>query len=111
MRILPALLMVLVATPALAQFPPPGAYACSDAGGGALGTLLLLPDGDYGWTTPDGVTAEGQMASAGTSVRALTGVLFEQYHLVGGFETDDAGDTRFAFTSDKGAISCGPPPA
>jgi hypothetical protein len=106
-----ALLPILMATPAAAQFPPPGAYACVDGAGTTLGTLLLVPSGDYAWTTPDGVTAEGQIASAANSVRALSGVLFEDYHLSGAFETDEAGDTRFVFSSDRGEIRCGPPPA
>jgi hypothetical protein len=108
----PALFLAtaLLPTAASAQFPPPGAYACADAGGAALGTLFLVPDGDYTWTTPDGMSSEGQITSAGTSVRALSGVLFDAYHLTGAFETDAAGDTRFVFQSDAGEISCGPMP-
>ena len=48
MRIaLAALPLLLLATPALAQFPPPGIYACVNVNGGQVGKLSLLVAGDY----------------------------------------------------------------
>jgi hypothetical protein len=104
MRFALAAILVLIASPALAQFPPPGIYTCSDAHGAALGTLSLLTAGDYQWDTPDGKSATGQMASAATSLRALSGPLGEA-HWSGDFVTN-AGATTFAFQTDAGAVSC-----
>lgn len=100
--LLPALL--LLATPALAQFPPPGVYACTDAGGASVGTISLLVAGDYQWQTPDGKSTSGQVASAGTSVEALTGPLAD-LHWKGEFSTDQ-GNTVFVFNSDGGKVTC-----
>jgi hypothetical protein len=112
MTLLISAIAVLAGTgAALAQFPPPGFYACTAADGTAIGAIFLAPDGDYQFTAADGTMSKGQMASAGTDVRALSGPLFDDYHLTGAFETNALGDTHFAFTSDKGAIACGPPPA
>jgi hypothetical protein len=104
MRSLLALIAIAVATPALAQFPPPGIYACADANGQKLGTLSLLVAGDYQWQTPDGKSASGQVSSAASSVRAVSGPLADQ-HWTGGFATA-AGKTTFAFTTDVGKVSC-----
>ena len=104
MRLALALAFALIAAPALAQFPPPGIYACSDANGGKLGTLSLLTAGDYQWDTPDGKSATGQVASASTSVTAQTGPLADE-HWTGDFVTN-AGVTTFAFKTDAGAVSC-----
>lgn len=109
MRSLLAVLLVLVATPAFAQFPPPGVYVCVGPDNTAFGELALLPAGDYDLTTPDGASHTGQIASAGTNVRALSGTLFDDYHLTGAFGQDQSGNVVFAFTSDIGEIGCGPP--
>lgn len=101
------ILLFAAAGVALAQFPPPGAYACTDVSGAALGTLFLAPDGDYTFTAPDGTKSEGQISSSGTDVQAISGVLFDDYHLAGSFLTE-AGVTTFTLSSDKGAIGCGP---
>ena len=103
MRLPIALLAALIATPALAQFPPPGIYTCTDAKGGKLGVLSLLAAGDYQWDTPDGASATGQVSSAATSVTALSGPLADQ-HWTGQFST--GGKTAFAFKTDGGAVSC-----
>ena len=104
--LLALILFATAATAALAQFPPPGAYDCT-ANRQAFGTLLLTPDGDYQFTAPDGTVSEGQMGSSGTDVTALSGPLADDFHLAGTFTTDASG-TVFAFTSDKGDVSCGP---
>ena len=100
-------ILLSAATPALAQFPPPGIYACVDADGKALGTISLLVAGDYQWQTPDGKSATGQVASASTSVQALTGPLADQ-HWKGAFQTT-MGKTTFSFTTDAGQVTCGSP--
>lgn len=106
MRLAPtvAAILLLIATPALAQFPPPGIYTCTDAGGGTLGTLSLLTAGDYQWDTPDGKTATGQVTSASTTLEAQTGPLADQ-HWTGEFVTA-AGSTTFTFKTDAGAVAC-----
>lgn len=109
MRTLMIAALALIATPALAQFPPPGIYACTDVSGAKLGTISLLVAGDYQWDTPDGQSATGQIASAGDSVEALTGPLAAQ-HWMGGFATE-MGQTRFVFKTDAGEVKCGMPPA
>ena len=108
MRILAALIVALVATPALAQFPPPGIYACESETGVKLGVLSLLVAGDYQWDA-GGVTATGQVASAGNSVEALTGPLGAA-HWRGGFSTE-LGETVFVFMTDTGKVTCKLPPA
>jgi hypothetical protein len=105
MRIaLSALALTLLTAPALAQFPPPGIYACAAENGDKLGSLSLLVAGDYQWQTPDGKSVTGQVASASTSVEALTGPLADQ-HWKGAFETD-AGKTTFVFETDNGKVTC-----
>jgi hypothetical protein len=109
MRPLPlAAALVLVASPALAQFPPPGVYDCADTAGNALGTLSLLVAGDYQWDTPDGTSATGQVTSAANSVEAQTGPLADR-HWTGSFSTD-AGETVFVFATDAGEVTCRLPP-
>lgn len=107
MRPLLALLALLpLTTPALAQFPPPGVYACTDAGGAPFGELTLFVAGDYAFTGADGRSATGQLASAGTDVNPLSGPL-KELGLAGGFGTDDAGRVAFRFHSPDGVvISC-----
>jgi hypothetical protein len=106
MRIaLAALPLLLIATPALAQFPPPGIYACVDANGGQVGSLSLLVAGDYQFDDASGKSFSGQIASASTSVEALTGPLADQ-HWKGGFSTA-MGKTTFVFDTDSGKVTCG----
>jgi hypothetical protein len=64
MRTLLILAVTLLATPALAQFPPPGIYQCADANGGAVGTLSLVVAGDYQFDDAAGKSMTGQVASA-----------------------------------------------
>jgi len=105
MRILlPAFALVALTSPALAQFPPPGVYDCTDAKGAELGTISLLVAGDYQWQTIDGSSVTGQMTSASTSVEALNGPLADQ-HWKGSFSTN-AGKTTFVFTTDAGKVTC-----
>lgn len=101
---LSVLTLITLTAPALAQFPPPGVYVCTAETGDKLGSLSLLVAGDYQWQTPDGKSVNGQVASASTSVEALTGPLADQ-HWKGEFETD-AGKTTFVFQSDAGKVTC-----
>lgn len=103
MRLRLALCLVLVVTPALAQFPPPGVYNCTSEAGDKLGVLSLLVAGDYQWDA-GGVSVTGQVASAGTGVEALTGPLAEQ-HWRGDFSTE-LGETVFVFSTDIGKVTC-----
>ena len=97
----------VLATPALAQFPPPGVYTCSPTEGPVLGTLSLLVAGDYSWQPVSGTSGQGQVASSGTDVEALTGPLADA-HWQGSFATE-AGATRFTFATDQGAVVCATP--
>lgn len=98
MRHVPILLpLLLLATPALAQFPPPGIYHCVDDTGMEIGDLTLLVAGDYSFAGSDGKTGAGQVASAGTDVDPLSGPLAEM-SLFGSFETSMTGETVFVFT-------------
>jgi len=105
MRItLSVLTLVVFTAPALAQFPPPGIYVCTSENGDKLGSLSLLVAGDYQWQTPDGKSVTGQVASASTSVEALTGPRAVQLWK-GACETD-AGKTAFVFSTDAGKLTC-----
>ena len=104
MRFLLALPLLVLATPALAQFPPPGIYACVNVNGGQVGSLSLLVAGDYQFDDASGKSFTGQIASASTSVEALTGPLADQ-HWKGDFTTA-AGKTTFVFTTDSGKVTC-----
>jgi hypothetical protein len=101
---LSALTVIILASPALAQFPPPGIYSCAGETGDKLGTISLLVAGDYQWQTPDGKSVTGQVASASSNVEALTGPLADQ-HWKGAFETV-AGKTTFVFSTDGGKVVC-----
>lgn len=101
---LAALALITLTAPALAQFPPPGVYTCLGEDGSKLGSLSLLVAGDYEWLSEGGTSATGQVASASTSVEALSGPLGDQ-HWKGGFETD-AGKTTFVFQTDVGKVTC-----
>lgn len=108
MRILVACLTtaLLTATPALAQFPPPGVYGCVDGEGTAAGELTLLVAGDYSFTDAQGETGSGQVASAGTDVDPLSGPLAER-QLFGTFDTGPDGATVFVFTGpDDLTLTC-----
>lgn len=100
MRPLLVLPLLLIATPALAQFPPPGIYACTSAGA-PFGELTLFVAGDYSFKAADGTTGAGQVASAGSDVDALSGPL-ATLQLKGAFGTDDTGATTFRFTGEGG---------
>jgi hypothetical protein len=101
-----ALPLILLATPALAQFPPPGVYACVKADGTSLGELSLLVAGDYSFKNADGSSGSGQVASAGTDVNPLGGPL-KDMGLVGVFGTNDQGITEFRFNGPDGlVVSC-----
>lgn len=95
-----AALMLVPATPALAQFPPPGIYACAEAGGAPVGELTLLVAGDYALKGPDGRSGSGQLASAGTDINPLSGPLSEMQ--VTGTFYDDAGRTVLQFNAPEG---------
>ena len=105
---LPVLCLLALASPALAQFPPPGIYACLDATGKLFGTLSLFVAGDYDFSSDAIERGQGQLASAGPSVDALSGPLAD-IHLKGSFVTDEYGETTFSFTTDKGALTCALP--
>jgi hypothetical protein len=98
-----ALALGLAASPALAQFPPPGIYACVDGAGAAMGELSLFVAGDYVFARPDGSSGKGQVASAGTDVNPLSGPLKEM-GLTGAFGTDDTGATLFRFNARDGLV-------
>lgn len=98
--------LALLATPALAQFPPPGVYACVSENGANLGELTLFVAGDYSFKNVDGNSGSGQVASAGTDVNPLSGPLKEM-QLEGVFGTDDTGKTMFRFTGADGPeVTC-----
>lgn len=103
MRRLFALALLLAPSPALAQFPPPGIYQCTDEAGAELGVLSLLVAGDYQWDA-DGTSTKGQVASAGNSVEALTGPLGDK-HWRGSY-AEEMGVTTFAFDTDDGKVVC-----
>jgi len=106
MRLPLAAALALLASPALAQFPPPGVYACTDKAGAALGELTLLVAGDYAFKGADGNSASGQLASAGNDVNPLSGPL-KDMGLAGAFATDQTGATSFRFTGPDGAeVTC-----
>ena len=108
MRTLPIVVasLLLATTPALAQFPPPGVYFCTTSQGAPFGTIDLFAAGDYQLLRDSGGAGTGQIASAGTSIRALSGPLAD-LHVKGVFTTDEAG-TRFVLDSDVGPLDCGP---
>ena len=103
MRRLITLALLLSPTPALAQFPPPGVYECADEAGTPLGVLSLLAAGDYRWDA-DGKSTTGQVASAGSTVQALTGPLGDR-HWRGNF-ADEMDVTTFMFDTDGGKVVC-----
>ena len=96
-------LLLLIPSPALAQFPPPGIFECEDASGTKLGTLSLLVAGDYQWDA-GGQTYLGQLASSGNIVEALDGKLGEAKWR-GTFVTQ-MDRTMFVFDTDAGQVIC-----
>lgn len=109
-KIAPALCVtLLLTTPALAQFPPPGIYQCIDTAGAAFGTLTLLAAGDYDFAASAGQSGTGQVASSGASVNALTGPLAD-IHLKGSFSSSERGEATFIFDTDTGRLQCDLPP-
>ncbi|WP_417310223.1 hypothetical protein [Devosia sp.] len=92
--------LTLAASPALAQFPPPGIYQCTDTSGTMVGELTLLVAGDYSFADPEGKTGNGQVASAGSDVDPLSGPLADR-QLYGSFETGADGATVFVFTGPE----------
>jgi hypothetical protein len=103
-----ASLILLAASPAWAQFPPPGVYLCVDMNGAPFGTLTLQVAGDYQFASPTELGGSGQLASSGNSVDAISGPLAD-LHLTGSFSTNDTGVASFMFTSDAGSLLCAPP--
>jgi len=101
---------LLLTLPALAQFPPPGIYLCTDSGGAVFGTLTLLVAGDYDFASEVIPRGQGQVASSGPNVNALSGPLAD-IGLVGSFITDEYGDTVFDFQTSMGAVKCALPPS
>lgn len=110
MRTLPIAVATLVlcgTAPALAQFPPPGVYFCTNSQGAPFGTIDLFAAGDYQLLRESGGTGTGQIASAGASLRAISGPLAD-LRVKGVFATDETGATHFTLDSDLGPIDCGP---
>ncbi len=107
MRSVLVFVLMLIATPALAQFPPPGLYACAADDDVVVGMLTLLVAGDYRWSAADGSGGEGQISSAGNTVEAISGPLDLQ-HWVGRF-ADEAGNVTYAFETDTGPVTCALP--
>jgi hypothetical protein len=106
MRMLLATLLILIATPALAQFPPPGVYLCAVETGEEIGELTLFVAGDYSFKNVDGNSASGQVASAGTDINPLSGPLRDM-GWTGSFAMDESGRTVLAFASPDGLeVNC-----
>ena len=103
-----ATILMCLTLPAWAQFPPPGIYHCTDAEGAAFGKLILFVAGDYDFVADDMPRGQGQVASSGASVHAVSGPLAD-IELNGSFTTDDHGDTVFDFTTSMGALRCALP--
>ena len=95
-------LLLTVTTPALAQFPPPGIYACTEASGAKLGELTLLVGGDYAFRADGTDSATGQLASAGTDINPLSGPL-KAMELVGTFFAEE-GRTVLQFVGPRGLM-------
>lgn len=100
--------LALATAPAFAQFPPPGIYQCVDMNGAAFGTLTLFAAGDYDFTSGATIGGEGQVASSGNSVDALTGPLAD-IALKGGFTMNERGEASFVFTTTLGSVLCALP--
>ena len=104
MRYLITFAAIAFVTPALAQFPPPGIYSCVTNDGTPWGELTLMVAGDYHFRDiASGVESTGQLASSGTSVAPVSGLLDER-RLSGVFETDETGKTVFRFDGPEGLV-------
>jgi hypothetical protein len=112
--------LLAAATPALAQFPPPGIYRCTTEAGAPLGTLSLFAAGDYQFSVAadasfaekpgDPGNGKGQLASASTAITVLSGPLATLFHWKGSFHTDPQRHNSFSFTGADGAkAQCDPP--
>lgn len=105
-RIIPLLIsFVALTAPALAQFPPPGIYACTNGQGANFGTLSLFVAGDYDIASDLISRGQGQVTSSGDQVTAQSGPLAD-IALRGHFVTDEYGDTSFAFETSIGPLTC-----
>jgi hypothetical protein len=107
-KILAAAFLLAATSPALAQFPPPGVYQCVDMKGAAFGILALQAAGDYQFASSATIGGNGQVASSGNSVTAVTGPLAD-IGLSGSFTTDARGQASFMFTSTLGSVLCATP--
>lgn len=119
-RLIATVLFVLASTSlAHAQFPPPGIYRCSGAGGAPIGTLSLFAAGDYQFSVAkdssfaekpgDPGNGKGQLTSASTSIAIQSGPLATVYHWRGSFQTDaHKQHATFSFAGPDGAaVTCG----
>lgn len=97
------MLALLLPTPALAQFPPPGIFECAAEDGTTLGVLSLLVAGDYQWDA-GGTSVTGQIASSGNAVEALSGPLADAKWR-GTFVTQ-MDQTMFMFDTLTGRVIC-----
>ena len=104
-----ATILMCLTLPAAAQFPPPGIYHCTDAAGASFGMLTLFVAGGYDFAAEDMPRGQGQVASSGPQVQALSGPLAD-IALKGSFITDENGDTVFDFTTSMGPVRCALPP-
>jgi hypothetical protein len=107
--LLTATVLMCLTLPALAQFPPPGIYHCTDETGESFGMLTLFVAGDYDFATEHMPRGQGQMASSGPQVQAMSGPLAD-IGVKGSFVTDTQGDTVFDFVTSLGAVRCALPP-
>ena len=98
----------LTTAPALAQFPPPGIYQCINLEGEAFGVLTLLVGGDYQFTSDVTTEGDGQVASSGNNVRALSGPLAD-IELSGSFTPDPQDNAFFMFGTTLGGVMCAVP--
>lgn len=101
-KVLIAALLIASTTPALAQFPPPGIYACTEASGASVGALTLLVGGDYAFDDGKGSKGIGQLASAGSDINPLAGPL-KAMELVGTFFAEE-GSTVLQFVGPRGLM-------
>lgn len=101
------LIMLGAASPALAQFPPPGVYLCVDMAGGPFGTLTLQAAGDYDFAAADGIGGTGQLASSANTINAISGPLAD-IGLTGTFTTG-ANGAEFMLSTLQGSVLCALP--
>ena len=97
-----AALLFASTTPALAQFPPPGIYRCTQASGALVGELTLFVGGDYSFRGDKENASSGQLASAGTDINPLSGPLRDM-GLIGTFFAEE-GATVLQFAGPQGLM-------